>query len=79
MTGHYVNQENKINKSKYIIEGYTPEILRQDPELPNIQRDAFKKVSLQRVVSPPKNKKEQDRLDNLRAVVRRNIKPLFNW
>ncbi len=68
-----------MNKSKYVIEGYTPEILRQDPDLPNFQRDAFEKVSLGRVAVPPKNKEEQDRLNNLKEVARRNLIPLFNY
>lgn len=68
-----------MNKSKYIIEGDTPEILRQDPDLPNFQRDAFEKVALKRMSVPPKNKEEQDNLERLRECARRNLIPLFNY
>lgn len=68
-----------MNKSKYIIPGYTPEILRQDPDLPNFQRDAFEKVAAKRVAVPPKNQEEQDNLEKLRECARRNLIPLFNY
>lgn len=65
-------------KSKYIIEGYTPEIIRQNPDLPNFQRDAFNKVSSNSFVSKPKTKQEQERLANLRELVKRSVKPIFS-
>jgi len=69
-----------MSKSKYIVDGYTPDILRQDPDLPNLQRDAYKKVTLRCVVvGHQKTKEEQDRLNNLRAVVKRSTQPIFNW
>lgn len=70
-----------MSKIKYVVQGYTPEIIMQDRRLPSVTRDIFNKLTEGKPLMQEsiKTKEEQERLDNLKAIAKRNTRPLFNW
>ena len=70
-----------MSKRKYVIAGYTPEIIMQDKRLPNITRDVLNQVSKNKPLmqSSVKTIEDQELLKKMQDIVRRNIRPIFNW
>ena len=70
-----------MSKIKYLVKGYTPEIIMQDRRLPNVTRDIVKKITDGRPLMQEsiKTKEEQERLEKMQAVARSNTRSLFNW